>query len=103
MALPQLNIHPYERGTRTLITLTGVIGPATAPPARQASAECLSDDIRSRTLRPHQPSQSMAPDIEVTGSEFPLDSFPVASLPVASSPVAGARSGRIPFATGGAR
>ncbi|TQJ54141.1 hypothetical protein FBY34_1904 [Streptomyces sp. SLBN-115] len=75
MALPQLNVRRYERGTRALITLAGEIDLATAPPAREAPAECLSDDIRSR-----------------------LPSFPVASFPVA-----GARSGRIPVAAVGAR
>ncbi|WP_327183932.1 hypothetical protein [Streptomyces sp. NBC_01334] len=74
MALPQLNVHRYERGTRALITLTGEIDLATAPPAREAPAECLSDDIRSS-----------------------LPSFPVVSFPVA-----GARSGRISAATGSA-
>jgi hypothetical protein len=74
MALPQLNAHRYERGTRALTILAGEIDLATAPPAREAPAECLSDDLRSS-----------------------LPSFAVASFTVA-----GAR-GRIPVTTGGAR
>ncbi|MER5196317.1 STAS domain-containing protein [Streptomyces sp. NPDC002755] len=121
MALPQLNIHRHERGTRTLITLAGEIDLDTAPLVRDALAECLLDGMRStdvdltavtfcdvsglnaflmasrlatdagRTVRLLHPPQSMARVIEITGSGFLLHSFPATD----------ARPRRIPVTTGG--
>ncbi|MFD9392227.1 STAS domain-containing protein [Streptomyces sp. NPDC060000] len=121
MALQQLHVHRQDQGTRALITLVGEIDLATAPLVRDALAKCLCDGMRDtdvdltavtfcdagglnafltasrlatdagRTVRLHHPPQSMARVIEITGSGFLLHSFPGT----------GARSLRIPDATGG--
>lgn len=45
MTLPQLNIYRHDRGGRALVTLAGVIDPATAPQVRAALELCLHDGI----------------------------------------------------------
>ncbi|MFJ2761795.1 STAS domain-containing protein [Streptomyces prasinus] len=45
MALSQLDIHRWNRGERTLVTLAGDIGPATTPLLRTALEQCLLDGV----------------------------------------------------------
>lgn len=45
MTLPRLNIYRHDRGGRALVTLAGVIDPATAPQVRAALEQCLRDGI----------------------------------------------------------
>ncbi|MEU1103097.1 STAS domain-containing protein [Streptomyces tibetensis] len=45
MTLPQLNIYRHDRGRRALVTLAGVIDPATASQVRTALERCLHDGI----------------------------------------------------------
>ncbi|MEU3415342.1 STAS domain-containing protein [Streptomyces sp. NPDC006658] len=45
MNLPQLNIYRHDRNRRALVTLAGVIDPATAPRVRAALEGCLQDGI----------------------------------------------------------
>jgi anti-anti-sigma factor len=45
MALSRLDIHRWNRGERTLVTLAGEIGPATAPLLRAALEQCLRDGV----------------------------------------------------------
>ncbi|MFF9626180.1 STAS domain-containing protein [Streptomyces griseosporeus] len=45
MTLPQLNIYRHDRDRRALVTLAGVIDPATAPQVRAALERCLQDGI----------------------------------------------------------
>jgi anti-anti-sigma factor len=45
MTLPQLNIYRHDRGRRALVTLAGVIAPATAPQVHAVLEHCLHDGI----------------------------------------------------------
>ncbi|MYQ49564.1 STAS domain-containing protein [Streptomyces sp. SID4985] len=45
MALSRLDIHRWNRGERTLVTLAGDIGPATTPLLRAALEQCLLDGV----------------------------------------------------------
>ncbi|MFI9727977.1 STAS domain-containing protein [Streptomyces sp. NPDC052092] len=45
MTLPRLNIYRHDRGGRALVTLAGVIDPASAPKVRTALERCLHDGI----------------------------------------------------------
>ncbi|MGW1953989.1 STAS domain-containing protein [Streptomyces sp. NPDC001920] len=45
MTLPQLTIYRHDRDRRALVTLAGVIDPATAPRVRAALERCLQDGI----------------------------------------------------------
>jgi anti-anti-sigma regulatory factor len=45
MVVQRLDIHRRDRGERALVTLAGVIGPATAPLLRAALEQCLRDGM----------------------------------------------------------
>ncbi|MER8012426.1 STAS domain-containing protein [Streptomyces sp. NPDC094149] len=45
MTLSPLNIYRHDRGRRALVTLAGVIDPATAPQVRAVLERCLHDGI----------------------------------------------------------
>ncbi|MFF8290997.1 STAS domain-containing protein [Streptomyces sp. NPDC016309] len=45
MTLPRLNVYRHDRRGRALVTLAGVIDPATAPRVRTALERCLHDGI----------------------------------------------------------
>ncbi|MGW2707667.1 STAS domain-containing protein [Streptomyces sp. NPDC001356] len=45
MTISRLDIHRWNRGERTLVTLAGDIGPATTPLLRAAVEQCLLDGV----------------------------------------------------------
>ncbi|MFG3010389.1 STAS domain-containing protein [Streptomyces cinerochromogenes] len=115
MGFSRLDIHRWNRGERTLVTLAGDIGPATTPLLRAAVEQCLLDgvtviDIDLATvgscdargldvllsasrragrvharLRLHHPCAQIARLLDATGSASLLLKAPVSPVPPAAS------------------
>ncbi|MET9445681.1 STAS domain-containing protein [Streptomyces cinerochromogenes] len=115
MGFSRLDIHRWNRGERTLVTLAGDIGPATTPLLRAAVEQCLLDgvtviDIDLATvgscdargldvllsasrragrvharLRLHHPCAQIARLLDATGSASLLLTAPVSPVPPTAS------------------